>query len=300
MIFLSPAAVANVVATSGALSPADLEALDGVRTFLSAGAPVAPPLVEAAARLMPNATAHTPYGMTEGLLMTDVTLDEIHAVAASAPGDAARSGGGVCVGRAAAGVRIRVSALDADGHATGALTESPDLTGEIVVAAPHVMDHYDRLWLTDRASRRVSGARPGERWHRTGDVGHLDRAGRLWVEGRLPHVITTADGVVTPVAVEQGAESASGVARAAAVGVGPSGTQQVVVVAETSPPSSRVQLAGESLAASIRAAAGVPLAAVILVPRLPTDVRHNSKIDRSGLAAWASRLLRGENPGRPA
>ena len=164
------------------------------------------------------------------------------------------------------------------------------------------MDHYDRLWLTDRASRRVDGARPGERWHRTGDVGHLDPAGRLWVEGRLPHVITTASGVVTPVAVEQSAETVAGVARAAAVGVGPSGTQQVVVVAETSPPSPRVQLADESLAASIRAAAGLSLAAVILVPRLPTDVRHNSKIDRSSLAAWArcSPACRGEDPGRPA
>ena len=27
---------------------------------------------------MPNATAHTPYGMTECLLVTDVTLDGIH------------------------------------------------------------------------------------------------------------------------------------------------------------------------------------------------------------------------------
>ena len=31
-------------------------------------------------------------------------------------------------------------------------------------------------------------------WHRTGDVGHLDADGRLWIEGRLAHVLVTADG----------------------------------------------------------------------------------------------------------
>ena len=55
---------------------------------------------------MPNATPHTPYGMTECLLVTDVTLDEL-LVAADAP-DA-----GVCVGAAIGSNRVLISALDA-------------------------------------------------------------------------------------------------------------------------------------------------------------------------------------------
>ena len=31
----------------------------------------------------------------------------------------------------------------------------------------------------------------------------------------------------------------------------------------------------------VRAVAGVPVAAVLVVPALPTDIRHNSKIDRA-------------------
>ena len=62
----------------------------------------------------------------------------------------------------------------------------PGVTGEIVVAAPWVKDSYDRLWATESAA-----SRDGDRWHRTGDVGHLDSDGRLWVEGRLAHVVTT-------------------------------------------------------------------------------------------------------------
>ncbi|SEM75802.1 alpha/beta fold hydrolase [Cryobacterium sp. TMT1-3] len=330
VVFLSPAALVNVVATAAALEPADHAALAGVQRFLSAGAPISESLLAQAAALMPHATAHTPYGMTEGLLMADITLDGIReaaasianvptadaaahdgesatllqtavstssaAAAASAPAaresvSALNPAGGVCVGGSTATTRIRISALDASGASVGELSVEPDVTGEIVVSAPHVKDHYDRLWLTERASRR--GAVEGERWHRTGDVGHLDSAGRLWVEGRMPHVIVTADGVVTPVGPEQRIESLAEVSRAAFVGVGPVGTQQQVAVVETVPPARRVHRAPEPLAAAVRARVGTPVAAVLVVPGLPTDIRHNSKIDRSRLSRWATGILSG-------
>ena len=287
-LFLSPAAIANVVATSGDLTDDDRAALARVQTFLSAGAPVSGSLLAAAESLMPAATAHTPYGMTEGLLLTDVTAEEIRAAEAS-------GGRGVCVGRPVATATVRVVALDGQGRATGELGDTPDVTGEIVVAAPHVKDRYDRLWLTERASRRVDGpaAPEGQRWHRTGDVGHLDADGRLWVEGRLAHVVVTADGVVTPVAPEQAAESSNLVARAGVVGVGPVETQQLVAVVETVERTRRPGLAPHDVADDVRARVSEPLAAVLVVPDLPTDVRHNSKIDRSRLAAWAEDVLSG-------
>ncbi|WP_123506468.1 alpha/beta fold hydrolase [Frondihabitans sp. PhB188] len=279
VVFLSPAALANVVATSDGLSPERRQALDRVQTFLSAGAPVSAALLEKAQRLMPAASAHTPYGMTECLLLTDVSLDGLE------------PGNGVCVGTPTSGVRVRISALDADGTATGTPSDEAGVTGEIVVSAPHLFDHYDRLWLTDRASRR--GVTAGERWHRTGDVGHLDASGRLWVEGRLPHVITTPEGALTPVAAEQRIESVPAVVRAAVVGTGPQGTQQVVAVVETMPRATRAGLAGPAISSVVRSAAGVSVAAVLTVPELPTDVRHNSKIDRTALGEWAGEVLAG-------
>ncbi|WP_328706956.1 alpha/beta fold hydrolase [Clavibacter zhangzhiyongii] len=284
VVFASPAALANVVATADALTDDDRAALGRVRSLLSAGAPLSEALLTRAAALVPAAEVHTPYGMTEGLLLTDVTLEGIR--------DAARRGdAGVCVGAPVDPVDIRISPLDADGAATGALTSEPGVTGEIVAAAPHVHERYDRLHVTDRAARRDSA--DGIRRHRTGDVGHLDATGALWVEGRMPHVITTADGVLTPVGPEQRAESAPGVSRAAAVGVGPAGVQQLVLVVETTPAARRVGLAAPDLAAAVRAAVGVPVAAVIVVPVLPTDVRHNSKVDRARLGRWAAGILSG-------
>ncbi|WP_193510273.1 alpha/beta fold hydrolase [Cryobacterium sp. BB736] len=292
VVFLSPAALSNVVATADALTAADHSALGRVELFLSAGAPVSESLLTAASALMPAASAHTPYGMTEGLLLTDVSLQGIWASAAVA----ADGPGGVCVGFPTATTQVQISPLDENGNAVGAPMDAPNVTGEIVVSAAHLKDRYDRLWLTNEAATRGTGA---GRWHRTGDVGHLDEQGRLWVEGRLPHVITTAAGVLTPVGPEQAIESVPAIARAAVVGVGPAGTQQVVAVVETIRPAPRVSLASTELAASVRASVSHPIAAVLVVPRLPTDIRHNSKINRTRLADWATRLLAGGRMVRP-
>ncbi|WP_156186389.1 alpha/beta fold hydrolase [Cellulosimicrobium funkei] len=289
IVFLSPAAILNVVATADALDTADRTALARVRTFLSTGAPISAELLGSAAELMPAATAHTPYGMTECLLVTDVTLDGIRD-AAAAP-DA-----GVCVGRPVPGAEVLVSALDDDGAATGTPSAAPGVLGEVLVRAAHLKERYDRLWLTDQAAER--GTPPG-RWHRTGDVGHLDAQGRLWIEGRLGHVLRTADGPLAPVGPEQHVERVAQVRRAAVVGVGPAGLQQAVAVVETVPDVRRPGLAPEALTAAVRAASPVALAAVLVVPRMPTDVRHNSKIDRTRLAAWADGVLAGGRVGQP-
>jgi acyl-coenzyme A synthetase/AMP-(fatty) acid ligase len=283
LVFASPAALRNVVATAGELTAEQSSTLARIRLVLSAGAPVSVPLLRRLHDVLPRAELHTPYGMTEALPLTDISLPEL---------EEAGPGNGVCVGRPLPGVQIRISPLDSLGRAVEAPIDQVEITGEICVSAAQVKDRYDRLWATERASSRDPG------WHRSGDVGHLDSAGRLWVEGRLVHVITTADGPRTPVGVEQRIEAESPVTGAAVVGVGPPGTQQVVavVVPGTLTP---VGLATPELASAVRAAAGVPLAAVLGIDALPVDIRHAAKIDRQRLARWAERVLSGARVGRP-
>lgn len=281
LVFASPAALANVVRTAHELTPAHRAAFDNVRLLLSAGAPVRPALLRAARDLFPNASACTPYGMTECLPVANMSLDEIEQVA-SAP-DAER-GDGVCVGLPLPSVDVGIRPLDTD---PGELTIEPRVVGEIVVRAPHQRLGYDRLWRTEHDASRPHG------WHATGDVGHLDDRGRLWVGGRIGHVITTPSGPVTPVALEQQVESLVGVDLAAVVGVGPPGTQQVVVVAQHATPVSTARLAGTATHDRVRAVLDEPVAAVFDVPALPVDRRHNSKIDRTALAAWAANALAG-------
>ncbi|MGY5883610.1 alpha/beta fold hydrolase [Modestobacter lacusdianchii] len=285
VVFASPAALRRVVATAGAVTAAQRTALGGVRLLMSAGAPVPLRLLQQLREVLPAAQAHTPYGMTEALPVTDVSAAEIEA---AGPGD------GVCVGRPLPGVEVRVSPLSDTGAADGPLTDAPGTTGEVAVRAAHVKDRYDALWATERAASREPG------WHRTGDVGHLDDAGRLWIEGRLPHVVSTAAGVVTPVGVEQRVEQLAGVSAAAVVGVGPAGTQAVVVVVvpATGAPRRGSAVAGPQLADAVRAAAGVEVAAVLVTGALPVDIRHQSKVDRRAVARQAARTLAGSGSRR--
>jgi acyl-coenzyme A synthetase/AMP-(fatty) acid ligase/pimeloyl-ACP methyl ester carboxylesterase len=297
IVFLSPAAILNVVATADALTSDDRDTLGRVRTVLSTGAPIGAGLLASIAQLMPNATPHTPYGMTECLLVSDITLEGVKA-AADAP-DA-----GVCVGSPIGENLVRISALDADGKATGEPSIAPGVLGEIIISAPHLKQHYDRLWLTDREAVRGTEGQAATmprhtRWHRTGDIGHLDEHGQIWVEGRIQHVIVSATGPIAPVGPEQDIEQLPEVRRAAVVGVGPHGLRQAVAVVETVPQASRSALAPASLTAAVREATELPLAAVYAVPQLPTDIRHNSKIDRSRLSIWAERSLAGKKPGAP-
>jgi acyl-coenzyme A synthetase/AMP-(fatty) acid ligase len=278
LVFASPAALVNVIATADRMSSLQRAALARVRLLMSAGAPVPPDLLARANRLMPNAEAHTPYGMTEVLPVADISLDEI--VEAGA-------GKGVCVGHPIDGVEVLIDPLDPNGRPIGAPGTAVDVTGEVVIRAAHVKDGYDRLWLTQFRSAQPPG------YHRSGDVGRLDESGRLWVEGRLAHVIRGENGPITPVAVEHAARSVDGVDLAAAVGVGPAGAQQLVVVVATSGDLRRPRLADIDLADRTRSAVGLPVAAVLEVPELPVDKRHNSKIDRIRVAEWADGVLAG-------
>ncbi|MGY1639024.1 alpha/beta fold hydrolase [Geodermatophilus sp. SYSU D00742] len=288
VVFASPAALRRVAATAGDLSVRQRRALGGIRLLMSAGAPVPASLLRSLRAVLPAADAHTPYGMTEVLPVTDVALAGI---------EAAGAGEGVCVGRPLPGVGVRISPLSPEGLADGPLTDRPGVAGEVCVQAAHVKDRYDALWALERATSRDPG------WHRTGDVGHLDADGRLWIEGRLAHVVSAASGPVTPVGIEQRVEELPGVSAAAAVGVGPAGAQVVVlVVVPSGTPRSRIgpgawgsrlRLADPDTADAVRAVVGVDVAAVLLTARLPVDVRHQSKVDRAELARRAARFLAG-------
>lgn len=269
ILFAAPAALDGVLASTDTLSAEGREALAGLRLVLSAGAPVSQRILEEFAVLTPHAELHTPYGMTEVLSVADIDLTTIAAVG---------QGRGVCVGRPLTGVELRIEPLvDAAGE-----------SGEIVVSAPWLSLGYDGLWATNDRARTVDA--DGIEWHRTGDVGHLDEEGRLWIEGRMAHIVETVDGPVTPVPLEVAVEAATGL-RCAVTGVGPRGCQQVVVVVEQ---EGKAGLAQRGVDGPVREAlAGQAVAAVLAVPRLPVDRRHNSKIDRTQLSRFAGAVLEG-------
>ncbi|WP_420453526.1 alpha/beta fold hydrolase [Ilumatobacter sp.] len=303
IVFASPAALANVVATAERDRVAPRS---GLRLVLSAGAPVPSELLRAMSAWVPGASLRTPYGMTEALPVADIDLAGIAAAEAVA-GDSAGGGsvgggpgpiaerGGVCVGQPVDGAEVRIAPLGFDATAGVPEAVADGLLGEVLVRAPWVSRGYVGRWGVERL------ARPGAGWHRTGDVGHLDGDERLWIEGRAVHVIDSVDGPVTPVPIERAVEAAlapSGAVtsgRVAAVGVGPAGGERTVIVIERR--SATPGLADVDTVAAVRSALDVAVAAVLVTDRVPVDVRHDAKIDRAELAGWATRVLAGASPG---
>jgi long-subunit acyl-CoA synthetase (AMP-forming) len=147
-----------------------------------------------------------------------------------------------------------------------------------------MFDGYDARWSADS---ETSIDRDGRRFHRTGDVGYLAE-GVLFQLGRAAHVLRTACGPVASVGVEEPVAEALG-RPVAAVAVGPAGASVIALVLGG---EGDLRLAPGSLASRARAASSHQIAAV-LEGRLPTDRRHQSKIDRTGLAKSVSRFLAG-------
>ena len=77
-------------------------AFDGVRLLLTVGAPVGAPLLDRAQAALRHASLRTPYGMTECLLIADITREAIHE---------AGPGNGVCVGPPTARASVRIAPL---------------------------------------------------------------------------------------------------------------------------------------------------------------------------------------------
>ena len=273
MVFASPAALVNVLKTASS----NVNSLHQVRLVMSAGAPVPIETLRQMTRLCPQAEMHTPYGMTEVLPVADLSLEQREAVG---------EGAGVCVGKPVNNCHVKIVAVD------GGVAELPrGETGEVVVSAPWMSLGYNRLWLTQQKARFASD---GFTWHRTGDVGHIDGDGNLWIEGRVVHMIHTADGSMTPVPIEVACEKISGVKRAAAVGIGDKGVQQLVMVLETD--QAKEDPAPDQLAAQVREAlAGLDVVAIWETKKLPVDIRHNSKIDRTALAQKMQKVLSGRS-----
>lgn len=274
IVFASPSALKNVVATATSLSGDQKRAMERVRLVMSAGAPMTAELLTSVAKIFPAAAIHTPYGMTEVLPVADISLAER---VEHGPGL------GACVGRPLAGVDVRIDPFNSDDGGA-------EVQGEVVVRAAHQKQSYHRLWWTEQQSRTVDG------WHRTGDTGWIDGNGYLWITGRVQHVISAADGPITPVPIEHVVEQIPGVMRAAAVGVGPAGVQVPVVVLELTQPHRGHRAAPELnnlVRTALREASLADPAAVLTVGELPVDKRHNSKVNRSRVGVWAGKVLAG-------
>lgn len=263
--------------------------LPTLRRVVTAGAPANPKtLATFAALLEPPAQVFTPYGATESLPVASIGSDEILNETRAAT-DAGR---GVCVGVPCDTVRVRIIRITDDPIPSWSddLEVPTGEVGEVVVSGPVVTrEYFGRPEAT--ALAKIQDPARGTFHHRMGDVGYLDDRGRLWFCGRKSHRVALADETLHTICVERVFDTHPDVARTALVGVDrPSGKLAVLCVepARRLGRRDRDRLREELLALGERFEHTRKVRTFLFHPSFPVDVRHNSKIFREKLAAWAA------------
>jgi acyl-CoA synthetase (AMP-forming)/AMP-acid ligase II len=281
------------------------ERIKSLRQVFSCGAPVgADVLRKTLSCVAPGAKMHTPYGATECLPVSTIETAEV----LSETGARTDDGAGVCVGRKFDSIDWRVIRITDDPIAT--IDDAEELPagqiGELIVrgpqASPQYVTHNDDVAVSDSSFViRHSSFPLGSQskiaddtrfWHRMGDVGYLDDSGRFWYCGRKSQRVETSAGTMYTEIYEAVFNSHPAVRRSALVGVGPRGKQKPIMILEVDRPVTASQQ-GELQQILQNDRPGAPEGEIMVVDwSLPVDIRHNAKIDREKLAAWAAKQLR--------
>jgi len=260
----------------------------------SAGAPVPPHVLELVrGAIAENGCMYTPYGATEALPIASIESREVLGETA----EKCRQGAGTCVGRKFSGIDWQVIEIN-DGPLDRIEQVRPLRVGEIgeLMVAGDVVTHRYVTRVDQNALHKVQD---GDRvWHRMGDVGYLDEQGRFWCCGRKSHRVLTSRGPMFTEPCEAIYNTHPDVHRSALVGVGEAGNQQPVIIAEPWPehlpkdPVKQAELEGQLRTVGQSHELTKSIERVLIYPkRLPTDIRHNSKIFREQLAPWAAEQI---------
>ncbi len=266
--------------------------LPGLKTVMSAGAPVPADVVATLRALLPpDANFWTPYGATECLPVAVIEGRELLTLRTRT-----EQGAGTCVGRAVPPNEVRLIGVDDAAIETWSdnLIVQGGLVGEITVAGPTATDAYfNRDAATRTAKIRETRADGSTRIvHRMGDLGYYDGEGRLWFCGRKTQRVVTVDDTLCTEQIEPVFNAHPDVRRTALVGIGKFGSQRPVLcvelragVAVTEWPRIEDELRhlgdGFVHTAKVETFLRYPNA-------FPVDIRHNAKIGREKLAVWAA------------
>ncbi len=281
-MFASPALL-NRVGRYGKVNNIKLPSLKRV---VSAGAPVHPSNIEQfSVMLNEEAEIHTPYGATEAVPVISIGSHEI----LYSTRQLSEQGFGNCIGRPLKGIDVRLIKISDEpiGEWKDELEIPQGDIGEIIVKGDLVTrEYFNCPDLTEMAKINDKDGF----WHRMGDLGWMDKAGRIWFCGRKNHRVITENGTLYSIPCEAIFNNHPRVMRSALVGLGNPPLQKPIIVIELEENDSgkdKEALTHELLTLARENPLTETIDTILYKKNLPVDIRHNSKIFREKLAEWA-------------
>ncbi|MBC2694708.1 MAG: AMP-binding protein [Desulfobacteraceae bacterium] len=264
--------------------------LPSLKRVISAGAPVSPSNIKRFASTLCNGIeVHTPYGATEAMPVISIGSYEILSETAKL----SKKGYGICVGRPVGDLEVRIIEITDNPikeWSDDIILQDGD-TGEITVSGDLVTRQYFRKPEADALSKIKEG---NKIWHRMGDLGWMDKKGRIWFCGRKNHRVITKNGFMLTIPCEAIFNNHPMVFRSALVGVGYPPNQKPVICIELEQyrKQKRKKLIKKELLELAKSSVLTKdIESILFHKAFPVDIRHNSKIFREKLAKWAEKKV---------
>jgi acyl-CoA synthetase (AMP-forming)/AMP-acid ligase II len=238
------------------VDPATID-LSSARWLTNGGEPVRRSTIDAFESRFNRSHVICPgYGLAEATLGVTFTM----------PGQPIRvdERGNVGCGRALPGVEVKI----AD-------------DGEILVRGDGVFAGY-----FDAEEATAETLRDG--WLHTGDIGHLDEDGELYVLGRRRAMLKRGGAVLAPRELEEAAQNVEGVRLAAAVGMTRADmTEEIVLAIEVDPRADADEVA-DAVAQEVHRTIGFAPERVVVLPPRSIPRTYNGKIRHDALRTLLS------------
>ena len=252
-----------------------------LKVMISGGAPMALYIMQRCeAMISAEGKFYVCWGATEGLPLSFIDVKEIEALKVPV----IAGGLGSPLGRPVDGVNLQIIRTQ-KGDAPAWEDRQPlarGELGEIIASGANVSTAYHKDEKANRGHKIVDPST--QVWHRTGDIGFIDEAGRLIFTGRMAHLVEVDGELLHSVACEGVSNAHSSVKRSALV----KASDKPVMIIELKPGAENPDLIKAEVLNLLQKNPRTQSINTLMIHRsFPVDPRHNAKIERAKLALWA-------------
>ncbi len=237
--------------------------LENVQKIYTGGAPVFYSLMKKIKEIFTNAKITALYGASEAepisvLNFEDITEEDIENM---------KNGDGLLAGKIVNEIELKIEELEE----TTEKNKISEIKGEILVRGENVVDGYLNIEKNS-----------DENWHRTGDMGYINRKGQLVLLGRVKGRIQIEENIYYPFTIETAFSFCKNLKKSVLT----SKNNKLYLFAERNP-EFKGDLSEDNEIKELKEKFGI---FKIIETEIPMDKRHNSKTDYKRLEEIVEKL----------